>query len=111
MQMKGRDEKTMSVSDLLKKRLRWNEDVLQLLPEVSILYVLYMHTSMRREIYKLCSFEAFALMISPTSGIPPIDPRPALMHAMSIADQACYLSGCQSTGVRHSFFENAELIS
>ena len=50
-------------------------------------------------------------MISPTSGIPPIDPRPALMHAMSIADQACYLSGCQSTGVRHSFLENAFLIS
>ncbi|KAI5122930.1 hypothetical protein M0805_007608 [Coniferiporia weirii] len=70
--MEGCKEKT--VSALLKHRLRWNDPVLHLLPE------------------------AFALMASPTLGVPPLDPRPALRHALSVADQACYLSGDQSTG-------------
>ncbi|THH04524.1 hypothetical protein EW145_g5456 [Phellinidium pouzarii] len=63
-----------AVSALLKHRLHWNKPVLHFLPE------------------------AFALMASPTSGIPPLDPRPAMQHAFSIADQACYLSGDESTG-------------
>ncbi|KAH8117937.1 hypothetical protein DFH11DRAFT_1503289 [Phellopilus nigrolimitatus] len=66
--------KEKTASGLLKHRLRWNEPVLQFLPEI------------------------FALASSPPSGIPPLDPRPAVWHAASIADQACYLSGDKNTG-------------
>ncbi|EJD06888.1 uncharacterized protein FOMMEDRAFT_152213 [Fomitiporia mediterranea MF3/22] len=62
-----------SINGLLKHRLRWNEPVLQSLPET------------------------FALMASPSLAIPPFDVRPAVEHVASIADQACYLSGDKST--------------
>ncbi|KAF7336797.1 Ubiquinone biosynthesis protein [Mycena venus] len=61
-----------SVKDALHARLAYNEPVLAHLPE------------------------AFALLAAPESGIPPIDPVPALKHAARIADEACYVSGDQS---------------
>lgn len=67
-------KKGSSVGMLLKSRLRWNGPALPYLPE------------------------AFALMASPVSGLPPLDLMPAAKHAGSIADQACYLSGDKSTG-------------
>ncbi|TDL25540.1 hypothetical protein BD410DRAFT_765041 [Rickenella mellea] len=63
-----------SLAPVLKSRLSWNEPVLRYLPE------------------------AFALIASPASGIPPLDLRPALKHAATIADQACYISGDASVG-------------
>ncbi|KAF8271183.1 hypothetical protein EI94DRAFT_1721067 [Lactarius quietus] len=33
--------------------------------------------------------EAFALVASPRLGVPPLDPRPAVQHAASVADEAC----------------------
>ena len=47
--------------------------------------------------------QAFALLASPTSGIPPLDPRPVIQHAASVADQAWFLSGDKSTGVCFSY--------
>ncbi|KAJ7745762.1 hypothetical protein B0H16DRAFT_1558190 [Mycena metata] len=58
--------------DALHARLEYNEPVLAHLPE------------------------AFALLASPESGIPPVDPLPALKHAARVADEACYLSADQS---------------
>ncbi|KAK2460273.1 hypothetical protein APHAL10511_007662 [Amanita phalloides] len=33
--------------------------------------------------------EAFALLISPSTGVPPLDPLPAVRHVAKIADEAC----------------------
>ncbi|KAL5526492.1 hypothetical protein ACEPAF_8216 [Sanghuangporus sanghuang] len=60
-----------TISGLLKHRLRWNEPVLQYLPE------------------------AFAMMMT-SSTILPLDVMHAIQHAGSIANQACYLSGDKS---------------
>ncbi|PPQ67966.1 hypothetical protein CVT24_003159 [Panaeolus cyanescens] len=58
-----------TIRDVLRSRLEYNEPALQYLPE------------------------AFALLASPSSGLPPLDPRPALKHAFKIADEACYVTG------------------
>ncbi|EDR10076.1 uncharacterized protein LACBIDRAFT_318031 [Laccaria bicolor S238N-H82] len=58
-----------TVRELLRARLAYNEPVLGYLPE------------------------AFALMASPVSGSPPLDPIPGLKHATGIANQVCYISG------------------
>ncbi|KAF8653612.1 hypothetical protein AX16_003856 [Volvariella volvacea WC 439] len=58
-----------SVRDALHGRLSYNEPVLQ-------------HLS-----------EAFALLASPPSAIPPLDPMPSLRNAARIADEACYVGG------------------
>ncbi|KAJ7859162.1 hypothetical protein B0H14DRAFT_2747282 [Mycena olivaceomarginata] len=63
---------SVSVKDALHARLAYNEPVLAHLPD------------------------AFALLAAPESGIPPIDPIPALKHAARIADEACYAAGDQS---------------
>jgi len=57
----------------LHTRLEYNNPVLQYLPE------------------------AFALLASPESGLPPLDPRAALRHASRIANEACYISGDTSS--------------
>ncbi|KAI0033542.1 hypothetical protein K488DRAFT_77831 [Vararia minispora EC-137] len=67
-----------SISEVLAGRLRYNEPVLSLLPE------------------------AFALLASPRSGLPPLDARPALRHATTIADDACHIVGDASVG--HSWY-------
>ncbi|KAJ7745765.1 hypothetical protein B0H16DRAFT_1558221 [Mycena metata] len=64
--------KSVSVKDALHARLEYNESVFAHLPE------------------------AFALLASPDSGIPPVDPLPTLKHAARVADEACYLSADQS---------------
>ncbi|KAF9456758.1 hypothetical protein BDZ94DRAFT_1274874 [Collybia nuda] len=61
-----------SVNEVLRARLEYNEPVLQFLPE------------------------AFALLASPQSGLPPLDLRPALQHASTIADKACRITGDKS---------------
>ncbi|KAI0833644.1 hypothetical protein BC628DRAFT_1307472, partial [Trametes gibbosa] len=63
-----------SVRDVLANRLRANEPVLQYLPE------------------------AFALLASPSSGFPPLDPVPGLKHISKVADEACYILGDTSVG-------------
>ncbi|THH15339.1 hypothetical protein EW146_g5127 [Bondarzewia mesenterica] len=72
--MSMRKQPSTSVKDVLGNRLRYNEPVLPLLPE------------------------AFALLVSPTSGLPPLDVRPALRHTASIADEACQIVGDASVG-------------
>ncbi|KAI0671875.1 hypothetical protein C8Q78DRAFT_1031239 [Trametes maxima] len=64
----------LSVRDILASRLKSNEPVLQHLPE------------------------AFALLASPASGLPPLDPLPGLKHVSKIADEACYIAGDVSVG-------------
>jgi len=71
--MKVEDGGSRTMKEVLKRRLESNEDVLEYLPE------------------------AFALLASPTSGVPPLDPCPALRHASKIADEACYIIGDTST--------------
>ncbi|TFK70328.1 hypothetical protein BDN72DRAFT_839260 [Pluteus cervinus] len=56
-----------SVRDALHTRLRYNEPVLQYVPE------------------------AYAVLASPSSGVPPLDLLPALRHNVRIADEACYV--------------------
>ncbi|KAI0636068.1 hypothetical protein C8Q77DRAFT_1051912, partial [Trametes polyzona] len=63
-----------SVRDILVNRLKANEPVLPLLPE------------------------AFALLASPASGLPPLDPVPGLKHVSKIADDVCYITGDTSVG-------------
>ncbi|KAH9052931.1 hypothetical protein EDB83DRAFT_2619655 [Lactarius deliciosus] len=42
--------------------------------------------------------EAFALVASPRLGAPPLDPRPAVQHAVSVADEACRAAKDASIG-------------
>ncbi|RDX57108.1 hypothetical protein OH76DRAFT_1451187 [Lentinus brumalis] len=63
-----------SLREVLAQRLKVNEPVLSLLPE------------------------AFALLASPTYGLPPLDPMPGLKHVSRIADDACYIVGDTSVG-------------
>ncbi|KAH9847490.1 hypothetical protein C2E23DRAFT_848095 [Lenzites betulinus] len=73
-QMKQSPASPASVRDVLANRLKENEPVLQYLPE------------------------AFALLASPSSGLPPLDPVPGLKHISKVADEACYLLGDTSVG-------------
>lgn len=71
--------KSPSLNNVLKTRLNKNEDVLEHLPE------------------------AFALLATPwtqSSFIFPLtlDPRPAISHSMSVAAEACQLSGDTNVG-------------
>ncbi|KAG6862480.1 hypothetical protein C0995_000026 [Termitomyces sp. Mi166 len=59
----------LTLRGVLRARLEYNEPVLQHLPE------------------------AFALLASPTYGVPLLDPRPAIEHAFKIADEACHVTG------------------
>ncbi|KAI0696299.1 hypothetical protein C8T65DRAFT_710627 [Cerioporus squamosus] len=63
-----------SLREVLTQRLKVNEPVLPLLPE------------------------AFALLASPTYGLPPLDPIPGLKHVSRVADDACYIVGDTSVG-------------
>ncbi|KZV64858.1 hypothetical protein PENSPDRAFT_756935 [Peniophora sp. CONT] len=69
-----RAQPSKSIGDVLAARLRYNEPVLSLLPE------------------------AFALLASPRTGLPPLDARTALKHATSVADEACHVVGDGSIG-------------
>ncbi|KAH9831587.1 uncharacterized protein C8Q71DRAFT_293293 [Rhodofomes roseus] len=64
-----------TIKAILTQRLKQNEPVLQFLPE------------------------AFALLASPTNGLPPLDPLPALKHAGSVADEACHIVGEHNIGL------------
>ncbi|KAM6490573.1 hypothetical protein JOM56_013916 [Amanita muscaria] len=55
-----------TLAQILHERLKYNEPVLSFLPE------------------------AFALLISPSNRIPPLDPLPALQHVAQIANEACW---------------------
>ena len=39
------------------------------------------------------------MLALPSSGLPPVDPRPAFHHASRIADEACYVTGDASLQV------------
>ncbi|KIP10464.1 hypothetical protein PHLGIDRAFT_115417 [Phlebiopsis gigantea 11061_1 CR5-6] len=67
-----REASDTSIKDALRTRLRYNEPVLNLLPE------------------------AFATLATPPGHI--LDPRPALKHAAAVADEACVLAGDTSVG-------------
>ena len=85
-------EKKASVRDALRARLEYNEPVLPYLPEVRT-YSFFC-------IGYICSFmQAFALLISPSSGIHLFDPLPAVKHAARIAEKACYVTGDESLQV------------
>lgn len=96
--------RTLNLADVLKMRLNKNEDVLEHLPEVS--------ASLNSKKHSRClsgplSAQAFALLATPptlSSLVFPLtlDPRPAISHSMSIAAEACQLSGDTSVGVRRS---------
>jgi len=64
--------KKATVKDVLRARLEYNEPALPFLPE------------------------AFALLVSPSSGIPPLDPLNVIRHAFNVADEACYITGDKS---------------
>ncbi|KAF8630705.1 hypothetical protein AX15_002758 [Amanita polypyramis BW_CC] len=55
-----------SLGQVLHARLAYNEPVLSHIPE------------------------AFALLISPLAGVPPLDPIPAVKHAGKVANEACH---------------------
>ncbi|KZP22772.1 hypothetical protein FIBSPDRAFT_824255 [Athelia psychrophila] len=66
-----------TVREVLRARLACNEPVLPYLPE------------------------AFALLASPTSGLPPLDPRPGLRHAGKVADDACWITQDAASGASY----------
>lgn len=78
-------ERTPSVKELLEERLKYNEPVLGHLSDAFAL---------------LASSSASITELGPIQ-VPPVDPLPALKHALRIADEACYLSGDTSTEVCH----------
>ena len=43
-----------------------------------------------------------ALLASPSNGLPPLDPVPALRHASRVADEACHIAGDHTVGVSTS---------
>ncbi|KAG7451298.1 uncharacterized protein BT62DRAFT_984469 [Guyanagaster necrorhizus] len=67
-----------TLKSVLHARLRYNEPMLQHLPE------------------------AFALLASPNSGVSLLDPIPILKHSSRIADESCYISG--DTSVQFSWY-------
>jgi len=94
--------RTPSLENVLKTRLSKNEEVLKHLPEVSASLNLRSTQVVQAG---LRTVQAFALLATPTTlssfVFPPtLDPRPAISHSMSIATEACHLSGDTSVGVR-----------
>jgi len=84
-------ERKVGLKDVLRARLDYNEPVLAHLPEVSN----YMFISRTL----LIALQAFALLASPSSGLPPLDPFPAFKHASQVAQEACYVTGDSSLQV------------
>ena len=91
-QMKGAPEPT--IKGALSHRLKQNEPVLQFLPEV------HTWTSSCVQMLTRACRQAMALLASPTNGLPPLDPMPALKHAGNVADEACHIAGEHNVGVR-----------
>lgn len=85
---------TKSVQSALEARLRWNEPVLQHLPEV------------RGNRLGCCAStyvsQAHAMLASSTSRIIPINPEPGLRHAARVADEACYVAG--DTSLQYAWY-------
>jgi len=71
------EQRVPTIKELLEERLKFNESVLDHLPD------------------------AFASLVSSTSTFSsfPVDPLPVLRHALRISDEACYLSGDTSVEV------------
>ena len=85
-------ERKAGLKDVLRARLEYNEPVLAHLPEVSN------HMFVSRTL--LTVLQAFALLASPSSGLPLLDPLPAFKHASQVAQEACYVTGDSSLQVR-----------
>lgn len=82
-----------TIKDALSTRLKYNYPVLGLLPEVR-----YDRAYLRG--CNLCDAgQAFATLATPP-GLHIFDPRPALLHATSVADEACVIAGDSTVGVR-----------
>jgi len=74
------EQRVPTIKELLEERLKFNEPVLDHLPD------------------------AFASLVSSTTKfgpfpLSPVDPLPVLRHALRISDEACYLSGDTSADV------------
>jgi len=74
------EQRVPTIKELLEERLKFNEPVLDHLPD------------------------AFASLVSSTTKfgpfpLSPVDPSPVLRHALRISDEACYLSGDTSAEV------------
>ncbi len=80
-----------SIKDVLHARLKYNEPALAYLPEVGRQLLKIMTYAQRRQ--------AFAILISPSLGYPPISLQPALKHAAQVADTACFVTGDKSLQV------------
>jgi ubiquinone biosynthesis protein COQ9 len=80
-----------SIKDVLHARLKYNEPALSYLPEVGRPFLKIMIYAQRQQ--------AFAILISPSLGIPPIGLQPALKHAAQVADTACFVTGDKSLQV------------
>ena len=76
------EQRVPTIKELLEERLKFNEPVLDHLPD------------------------AFASLVSSTSTFSsfPVDPLPVLRHALRISDEACYLSGDTSSEVFFSYW-------
>lgn len=68
------EQRVPTVQELLKERLKFNEPVLDHLPDA------------------FASLASSAIKSGPFS-LSPVDPLPMLRHALRISDEACYLSG------------------
>lgn len=84
-----------SMKTILGTRLAQNVPVLHHLPEACISFSSFYHC------FNLSStdFQAYALLLTDSSGIPPLNPEPLLQHAAKIADEACSVAGEMSPGV------------
>jgi len=78
------EQRVPTVQELLKERLKFNEPVLDHLPDA------------------FASLASSAIKSGPFS-LSPVDPLPMLRHALRISDEACYLSGDTSAEVCFAF--------
>ena len=78
----------MTLQTVLRARLERNVPVLDHLPEVSVADII----ARLGASLTLVQYQAFALLLIPTSGLPPFEILPAVKHAASIADEACRLT-------------------
>jgi hypothetical protein len=82
-----------TVRDALHKRLDWNKPVLDKLPEVRIFPLHHYDLTL--------SFQAYALLATPTSLVPSIDLKAVIEHPARVAHTACRLSHADESGVRY----------
>lgn len=100
--MKGLEDATENTQRMaipveisLRRRLQWNEPVLDKLPEVGGARIFR-----KTEPENHFNLQVFRLLAAPVTLAPPFNPLPGAQHASLVADEACSLAQDDSLSVR-----------